>query len=58
MVGELARCERCQRRYPPAFGHECLRASFAQQRGQELEREFQKWLETSAGRFAQYLAAR
>jgi hypothetical protein len=58
MFPELERCRRCQRRYPAPFGHRCPRASFAEERGLDFDREFKKWLETSAGRFAQYLAAR
>lgn len=58
MLGELERCPRCQRRYPGPLGHRCPQASFAEQQGQDFDREFRAWLETSAGRFAQYLAAR
>jgi hypothetical protein len=32
--------------------------SLGEQRHQEFERAFREWLERSAGRFAQYLAAR
>ncbi len=58
MFAELERCRRCHRRYPAPFGHSCPQATFAEQRRDDFEREFRAWLETSAGRFAQYLAAR
>jgi hypothetical protein len=58
MVGELERCERCHRRYPAAFEHRCPLTSLGELPGEELEREFREWLETNAGRFAQYLAVR
>ncbi|HXV34468.1 MAG TPA: hypothetical protein VD769_10710 [Gaiellaceae bacterium] len=58
MVGELERCRSCHRRYPRAFGHRCPQLRFAGPRGRDVERDFRAWLETSAGRFAQYLAAR
>ena len=57
MLGELERCPRCQRRYPAPLGHKCPQASFAEQRGLDFERAFREWLGTSAGLFAQYLAA-
>jgi len=56
MLGELERCPRCQRRYPGPLGHDCPQVSFAERREQEFERDFRAWLETSEGRFAQYLA--
>ena len=58
MFAELERCARCHRRYPAPFGHRCPQASFATQRGEELELEFRTWLETNEGRFAEYLARR
>ncbi|MGH3036648.1 MAG: hypothetical protein ACRDMU_05645 [Gaiellaceae bacterium] len=58
MFAELERCARCHQRYPAPFGHRCPQASFAMQRGQELELEFRTWLETNEGRFAEYLARR
>ena len=59
MFAELERCRRCHRRYPAPFGHSCPQATFAEQRRDGLRARVQEaWLETSAGRFAQYLAAR
>jgi hypothetical protein len=58
MFAELERCARCHQRYPAPFGHRCPQASFAAQRGHELELEFRTWLETNEGRFAKYLARR
>jgi hypothetical protein len=58
MFAELERCNRCHQRYPTAFGHRCPHASFAARREEEFERGFRSWLETSEGRFAEYLARR
>lgn len=58
MVGELERCRHCHRRFPPAFGHRCTQGGTAVPLGDDVEREFREWLETNAGRFAQYLASR
>lgn len=58
MFPEPERCARCHQRYPAPFGHRCPQASFADQRTEEFERGFKSWLETSEGRFAQYLAQR
>ena len=54
MFAELERCARCHQRYPAPFGHRFPHASFASQR----EEDFRAWLETSEGRFAEYLARR
>jgi hypothetical protein len=58
MFSELERCERCHQRYPEPFGHRCPQASFAEQRADALVGDFQAWLETPEGRFAEYLAQR
>ena len=58
MYGDLERCERCYQRYPAPFGHRCPQASFAAQRGDELEEGFRSWLDTPEGRFAEFLARR
>jgi hypothetical protein len=58
MFAELERCPRCHRRYPPPLGHRCPHVSFASRREDEFERDFRCWLETSEGRFAEYLACR
>jgi hypothetical protein len=56
MFAELERCSRCHQRYPAPFGHRCPHESFATQREQDFEQGFRAWLETSEGRFAEYLA--
>jgi hypothetical protein len=56
MFAELERCARCHQRYPAPFGHRCPHESFAAQREQDFELGFRSWLETSEGRFAEYLA--
>jgi hypothetical protein len=56
MFAELERCARCHQRYPAPFGHRCPHASFASQREEDFEQGFRAWLETSEGRFAEYLA--
>jgi hypothetical protein len=58
MFGELERCARCHQRYPAPFGHRCPHASFAAQRETDFEQGFHSWLETSEGRFAEFLARR
>jgi hypothetical protein len=58
MYGDLERCERCYQRFSAPFGHRCPQASFAAQRGDELEEGFRSWLDTSEGRFAEFLARR
>jgi hypothetical protein len=58
MFSELERRARCHQRYVAPFGHRCPHASFADRRTEEFERGFRSWLETSEGRFAQYLAQR
>jgi hypothetical protein len=56
MFAELERCARCHQRYPAPFGHRCPHASFAARREEVFEEGFRAWLDTSEGRFAQYLA--
>jgi hypothetical protein len=56
MFAELERCARCHQRYPAPFGHRCPHEPFAAQREQDFEQSFRAWLETSEGRFAEYLA--
>jgi hypothetical protein len=58
MFAELERCARCHQRYPVPFGHRCPHASFASQREEDFEQGFRAWLETSEGRFVEYLARR
>jgi hypothetical protein len=58
MFAELERCARCHQRYPAPFGHRCPHASVASQREEDFEQGFRAWLETSEGRFAEYLARR
>jgi hypothetical protein len=56
MFAELERCARCHKRYPAPLGHRCPHDSFAAQREADFELGFRAWLETSEGRFAEYLA--
>jgi len=56
MFAELERCARCHQRYPAPFGHRCPHALFAARREAVFEEGFRAWLDTSEGRFAQYLA--
>jgi hypothetical protein len=58
MFTDQERCTRCHQRYPAAFGHRCPHASFSDRRTEEFEQGFRSWLETSEGRFAEYLARR
>jgi hypothetical protein len=58
MFAELERCARCHRRYPAPLGHRCPLASVAAEREPGFEQGFRAWLETSEGRFAEYLARR
>jgi hypothetical protein len=56
MFAEHERCSRCHQRYPAPIAHSCPQASFAEQREQQFEQAFRSWLETSEGRFAEFLA--
>ena len=56
MFAELERCGRCHQRYPAPLGHRCPHADSARQRQDDFEDGFRAWLETSEGRFAEYLA--
>jgi hypothetical protein len=58
MFAQLERCRYCHRRYPAPFGHRCPRAAGAEEPHEGFEQAFREWLQTSEGRFAQYLAAR
>jgi len=58
MFAELERCARCHRRYPAPLGHSCPHASAAMEREADFEECFRAWLETSEGRFAEFLARR
>jgi hypothetical protein len=56
MFAELERCRHCHRRYPAPFGHSCPRSGAADEPRQDVEQSFRAWLQTSEGRFAEYLA--
>jgi hypothetical protein len=58
MFTELERCARCHQRYPAPLGHRCPHVSFADRRTEEFEQGLRSWLETTEGKFAQYLARR
>jgi hypothetical protein len=58
MFADLKRCARCHQRYPEPFGHRCPLTAVSERREGKFEQAFSVWLESSEGRFAQYLAQR
>ena len=56
MFADLKRCARCHQRYPRPYGHRCPLTAVSDRREENFEQAFSAWLESSEGRFAQYLA--
>jgi hypothetical protein len=57
MFTDLDRCGRCHKPYLAPFGHRCAYGLSVDPR-RDIELSFRSWLETSDGRFAEYLARR
>lgn len=56
MFTDLKRCIRCHQRYPEPLGHRCPLTALSERREEDFEQAFWTWLDSNAGRFAEYRA--